>query len=166
MSQVPESLRRIAESGFRGVPSQLRRYHALSGEQIEIMLRAGFLKKEIREFDSSVATDFNSRFFQNMIRSRRRWVNALLINDWTPQEIKRKIQSWYRKKRKRSPWDFLDIESANLRQRPQLTQRDWSDFLTARREMSAHFGRAYGRVQVVQPQYVRGMRGLPRRRRP
>ena len=163
--QLPESLKHITEQGLRGAPKPLRgRFHALNVNQVQIMIGAWFLKKEIRDFDSSINTNFESQSFQNMIRSRRRYANALVANGWSNQEIKRKLTGWYRKKEKRSPWDFLDTESANLRQKPVMSEKRWNDYLILRRDLSAHFGRAYGRVQVVKQQYLVGLKGLPRRK--
>jgi hypothetical protein len=161
---MAEDIKRATRAGLRGAPKALRtKFHALTGNQVQIMLNSGFSKKEIREFDQNTSTDFESRYFQTMIRSRRRYVNALLANDWSPQEIRRKIQSWYRKREKSSPWDFFRLEYAAVSQRPTLTGTKFADFLKNRRDMSAHFGRAYGRVQAVKPQYLRGLKGLPRR---
>ena len=163
--RIPESLRHIREQGLRGAPKPLRKkFHALTADQLEVMIGAGFLKKEVREFDSSTGTNFESQSFQNMIRSRRRYVNALQVNGWSNKEIRQKIQGWYRKKEKRSPWDFLDTESKNLRQKPVMSDRQWNDYLILRRDLSAHFGRAYGRVQAVRPQFLMGIKGLPRRK--
>lgn len=153
------------KAGLRGAPKPLRgKFHALSADQIKIMLNAGFLKKEIREFDENTTTDFESRTFQNMIRSRKKYVEAMKLNNWTGKEIASRIYHYLRAKKSRSPWDFFRLEYATVSQKPTLTGGKFSQFLKQRREISASFGRAYGRIQSVKQHHYRGLKGLPKKR--
>lgn len=169
MARVPEDFERIIKAGRRGLPKPLRtigikKYHALSPEQRRAMIQSGFLPKEIKEFDNSLATSFTSSQFQNMIRSRRKWTEAMVLNQWTPKEIYTKLQHYYRKKETRSPWDFFRMEYAQLSQRPILSASKFSNFLDIRKEVSRNLGRAYGRIQSVKKAAYTGLKGIPRKR--
>lgn len=162
-SQQPQSLKHL-KAGLRGAPKPLRgKYHALSKDQRIIMLKSGFLPKEIREFDSNTTTDFHSRYFQRMVRSRAKWTEAMKLNNWTSKEIAVRIGKFLRKKG-RSPWDFFRLEYGTISQRPTLTGTKFAQLLKERRDMSAQFGRAYGRIQSVQQRYYKGLPGVPRKK--
>ncbi len=140
------------------------KFHALTPEQKITMSSYGFLPKEIKEFDNSLATDFGSKHFQNMLRSRRLWVSALQANGWKTKDIYNKIQGYYRKKKKRSPWDFFRMEYAQVSQRPVLSSSRFANFLDIRNDVSRNLGRAYGRVQATKKSSYKGLKGLPKRK--
>ena len=165
-SQQSQSLKHITSTkGLRRALKPLRstKYHALTLAQKTIMLKAGFLPKEVIEFDSNTTADFHSTYFQRMVRSRAKWTEAMKLNNWTGREIATRIRRFLSKKGK-SPWDFFRMEYASVSQRPVLTGGKFADFLATRRDISAHFGRAYGRIQSVKRTAYRGLKGVPRKR--
>jgi hypothetical protein len=164
--KIPQSMKYITQSkGLRGAPKPIRatRFHALSAVQVKAMLNAGFLKMEIKEFDSNRTTDFRSEYFKRMVRSRAKWTEAMKLNGWTNVEIAKRIRHFLGKKGK-SPWDFFRMEYATTSQRPVLTGGKFADFLATRRDISAHFGHAYGRIQSVKLTHIRGLKGVPKKR--
>jgi hypothetical protein len=98
-----------------------------------------------------------------MIRSRVNYVEAMRMNGWTNQEIKRRIIHFLNR-RGGSPWDFFRIEYAVVSQRPTLTSSEFGRFLEERRLVSRYMGRAYGRIQSVRKLSYRGLPGIPRKR--
>jgi len=163
-SQLPQSLKHLAKAkGLRGAPKVARALHALSKDQRIIMKQKGFLPREIREFDENTTTSFHSMPFQRMVRSRAKYVEAMKLNKWTDIEIARRIGRFLNRK-SRSPWDFFRLEYDLQTQRPTLTGKKFGAFLENRRDISANFGRAYGRIQSVRQAYYKGLKGLPRKR--
>ncbi len=91
-SQQPQYLKHL-KAGLRGAPKPLRgKYHALTLDQKLTLLKAGFLPKEVAEFDSNTTTKFHFQYFQRMIRSRAKWVEAMKLNNWTGKEIATRIR--------------------------------------------------------------------------
>lgn len=163
-SRLPESLKHLAKAkGLREAPKVARAFHALTRDQRIIMKQKGFLPREIKDFDEVKATDFHSVYFQRMVRSRAKWVEAMRLNKWTDKEIASRIGRFLNRKG-RSPWDFFRMEYATVSQRPTLTGGKFGAFLKNRREISANFGRAYGRIQSVRKHFYKGLPGLPRKR--
>lgn len=140
-----------------------KKFHALTKEQRIEMYNSGFTPHEIAEFDYSLDVKYNSTFWQNMMRSRRKYCVALKVNGWSGREIMWKINRWYRNREMSTPWEFFRMEYARATQRPVLSRGKFREFYELREDISRHFGRAYGRVQAVQPKHLIGMRGLPRR---
>jgi len=159
----PESLKHIVDAGFRGGP--VRRYHALTKEQRQIMLGAGFLPFEVLEIDQSRNVDFDDRYNRAARRSRLKWVEAMRMVGWTDKEIAARIRKYYRRKKERSPWDFFRDKYGAMTERPKFTAADIKRFTKQRREISRTFGRAYGRIQSVKSHYYRGLPGLPKPKR-
>lgn len=140
------------------------KYHALTNLQKKIMLDAGFLPKEIKEFDNSLATSYESRHFQNMIRSRKRWTTAMITNNWKPKEVYQILRRYYHKKETRSPWDFFRLEYAAISQKPVLSGSKFANFLDIRKDVSRNFGRAYARIHVAKQSAYKDLKGIPKRR--
>lgn len=142
----------------------MSKYHSLTSLQKKIMRDAGFLPREIKEFDKSSATSFESKFFRDMIRSRKRWSEAMLLNKWTAKEIYQKLNHYYTKKKSRTPWDFFRMEYAAISQKPVLSGSKFANFLDIRKDISRNLGRAYGRIHSVKKHAYQGLKGLPRKR--
>jgi len=80
-------------------------------------VNAGFLPEEARELtygSRGVAIDaeavFRSKPGRAARRSRREWVDSLLGQGWTIDEIEREARAYYTRDTRRSPWDFIRIE--------------------------------------------------------
>ena len=142
-----------------------KKFHALNAHQKNVMRNAGFLPKEIKEFDYNTSVEFNDEFFQGMIRSRRNWRDTMILGGWTQLEIAKKLASRYRKKKERSPWDFFRLEYATVSNKPKLTATKFEEFLKVRDDVSRTLGRAYGRIQSVKLAQRRGLKGVPRKTR-
>lgn len=139
-----------------------KKYHSLTPAERQEMAASGFLKREIKDFDNNTETNFEGRYHQQMMRSRRRYVAALKANGWTDQEIVNRINK-YLNKSGHSPWDFFRLEYGHIVQKGVLSRSHFAQLLEHRRAMSAHFGRAYARVQAVQPKYLTSLKGLPKK---
>lgn len=142
-----------------------KKFHALTARQKLIMEQAGFIHKERQEFDENTSTDFHSKYFQRMLKSRRDWRDAMILNGWTQPEIAKRLIHWYRMKKTRSPWDFFRLEYTVIAQKPTMTASRFEAALKLREEMSRQFGRAYGRIRSVKLAQRRGLPGVPRKRR-
>jgi len=163
----PQSFQHLRELGESGQPSQARRrrrHHNLTREQKIAMFEAGFTPREVREADESISLDYNSLYFRRMVRSRRNWFEAMRLNNWTDQEIRRRLTRFMRIKN-RTIWDFFRMEYAITSQRPTLTRSRFDAFLKIRREVSTALGRAYGRIQSVKRAHYLGLKGVPKPRR-
>lgn len=164
---TPESLKHLAKTGTRGAPGLLRsklRFHALTRDQRIILRAKGFLPREIKEFDENTTVDFHSKPFQRMVRSRDKWRQAMKMNGWNDKEIDSRINKFLNRK-KHSPWNFFRLEYAVISQRPVLSGSKFRTFLQERRDISAQFGRAYGRIQSVKKHFYKGLPGLPKKRK-
>jgi hypothetical protein len=139
-------------------------FHALTREQRLEMLKSGFLAREIKEFDRVRATDWNSRAFGSMVKDRRDWRDAMLLNGWTPKEIFKRLAHWYRLKKQRSPWDFFRLEYSLTISKPKLNQSQFRDYLNNRAAISRGFGKAYGRIKSVKLSQRYGLPGVPKKR--
>ena len=89
----------------------------LTVNQKKILTNAGFIQKEIEEFDNAQTPDgkpqdnnFESGTFQSMIKSRTKWVHDLENRGWNIVQIVIQIKRFYTLKAGRSPFDFLKTE--------------------------------------------------------
>ena len=126
---------------------------ALTQPQIKIMIQAGFLPTEVQAFNEAKAVDgttqdinFNAPQFQDMLKSRRRWVDDLISLGWNKKQIIHQIQMYYYNHRsKRSPFDFLQIEASPSAKQSRMSDTEISRKLLKRTRISRGMGRAYGR---------------------
>lgn len=94
-----------------------KEFHALTAKERDILLNSGFLKSEIKAFDSAKIPDgevqnvaFNSIPFQRMIQSRRDWVKRCHAANYDNATIRQRLNDHYKAKKGRTPWDFLKAE--------------------------------------------------------
>lgn len=164
-NQLPESLKRITKAGLRGRPKVAYAVHHLTRNQRIIMRQKGFLPREIRGFDETKSTDFRSVYFQRMMRSRAKYVEAMKLNGWAEKEVLLRIsKTLHRMTKGDTGWTFFRLEYATVSQKPTLSGGKFATFLKDRRRISANLGRAYGRIQLVQRHFYKGLPGLPRKR--
>lgn len=131
----------------------------LSKNEKIILARAGFIPMEIRYFDNAGGINFNGASFQTMIRSRRKWRDAMSHVGWTKQEINKKILRFNRLKTTRSPFDFLRIE---YRPPVRMTDKQLVTQLEARHNITREFGAAYGRIGRFDTFAYGGFKGIKR----
>jgi hypothetical protein len=94
---------------------------ALTPNEREILRQAGFIPREIKEFNDAVDVNgnpqdlnFKASNFQDMIRNRRRRVASLRNAGWSDRKIAYLIGSYYSEKHrsKRTAFDLLQIEAS------------------------------------------------------
>jgi len=80
-------------------------------------LNAGFLPEEAEELaygskgiKVSAEKVYGSRTGRAARVSRRQWIQDLLKQGWTEEEIAREARAYYARDSKRSPWDFIRAE--------------------------------------------------------
>jgi hypothetical protein len=128
-------------------------FHALTAKERDILLNSGFLKSEIRVFDSAKTPDgevqnvaFTSTPFQRMIQSRRDWVKKCHAANYDNATIRQRLVDHYKAKKGRTPWDFLKAEYQPIDR--DLTDTEFSNKLGIRsgirRNLVNKTGVAYG----------------------
>lgn len=144
---------------------------ALTPKERDTLRRAGFIPREIKDFNNATAIDgtpqdlnFQAANFQAMIRNRIRRVASLKKAGWSDQKIANLIGSYYSEKHrsKRSSFDLLQVEAS-----PSSKQRPETDNSIARRllklsRVRATFGMSYSKG--VQPTQI--PRNIPKRPEP
>jgi hypothetical protein len=128
------------------------------------LLKEGWLPREVYSFDHAVGGDvasghrtkqnlsFSSRTFSAMRKSRRRYVADLQKQGWTLQDIKVKLNDYYRV-RSASPFDWLKLEYSPTKR---LTDYQDSVRRRIRAKASRLLGAAYGRnlKPEIRPKYL------------
>jgi hypothetical protein len=128
-------------------------FHALTAHEREVLLNSGFLRREIKAFDSAKTPSgevqnvaFNSIPFQKMINGRREWVKGCHASGESNERIRRRLYNYYRGKKGRSPWDFLKVEYQPTDR--ELTDTEFANKLTIKsaiqRVISVPSGTNYG----------------------
>lgn len=127
----------------------------LTPRQKQIMMNAGFLKREIRAFDKATASDgklqhlsYHSATFEAMVESRIRYIQRLRKAGWTHLQALKRIARHYR--RGGSPFEFLRLE---YKPPEPISEYIYARYFEARARISRVMGRAYGR-RPWQPQEV------------
>jgi len=141
---------------------------ALTPQEQAVLRRAGFLPREIKEFNNATAVDgtpqdlnFQASNFQDMIKNRIRRVATLKKAGWSDQRIANLIGSYYSEKHrsKRSSFDFLQIEaSVSAHQRPE-TDNSLARRLLKMSRIRASMGMSYS--QGIKPTQI--PKNIPRR---
>ncbi len=90
---------------------------ALSPQERRLLYESGFTKWEVQRFNQAKTPDgqiqdlnFGAAAFQGMMTSRRRWVERLRKDGWTPTQVRRQIQRYYTGKTKAKIFDWLKAE--------------------------------------------------------
>jgi hypothetical protein len=138
-------------------------FHALTKEQRLQLFKDGFLPKEIIQLDQSKYIDITTITMRRVIKDRRDWRDAMVLNGWTRIEIAKRINHWYRIKKQRSIWSLFRVEYGLTTNRPKLSRTEFKDFLQQRAEISRTFGRAYGRIKSVKLSQRYGLPGVPKK---
>jgi hypothetical protein len=141
---------------------------ALTPKERDTLRRAGFIPREIKDFNNATAIDgsaqdlnFAAPNFQAMIRNRIRRVASLKKAGWSDQRIANLIGSYYSEKHrsKRTAYDFLQIEeSPSARQRPE-TDNSLARRLLKMSRIRATMGMSYS--QGIKPTQI--PRNIPKR---
>jgi hypothetical protein len=94
---------------------------ALTPKEQDVLRRAGFIPREIRDFNSAVDINgnpqdlnFTAPNFQAMIKNRIRRVQSLKAQGWNDRRIAYLINSYYNEKHrsKRTAFDMLQVEAS------------------------------------------------------
>ena len=94
---------------------------ALTPKERDVLRRAGFIKREIDDFDGAVDINgnpqdlnFTAPNFQAMIKNRLRRVRSLQAAGWNDRRIAYLIASYYSEKHRshRTSFDLLQIEAS------------------------------------------------------
>jgi hypothetical protein len=144
----------------------------LTSAQKQIMIRAGFIIKEINHFDNAKTIDgskkwnldFNNEAFQSMIKHRADWVATLRRLHWTDGQIVAQIRSYYIGHRsKRDAFSLLNLEASPSAKYKRLSDIDVSVKLLERSRVTRAFGKSYGRKMspVLVPRYIPKPKRLP-----
>lgn len=124
----------------------------LSHDQKLKLQRAGFTPYEIRRIDEAKTPDgkpqkavLSDGPWQDAMANRFAYVRRLRQKGWKPVEIARAINSYYRKYKKASPFDFLKLEY-----KPPKKLTDYRSSLTFRKSrarVTRKFGYGYARIR-------------------
>jgi hypothetical protein len=143
---------------------------ALTPKEKDTLRRAGFLPREIKDFDTAKAIDgttqdlnFAAENFQAMIRNRINLIKRLRAKDWTPQRIANLIGSYYSEKHrsKRSSFDLLQVETSIAAKGKSETDNSVARRLLKLSRVQATFGANYTKSLPNKSQVM--PRNVPRR---
>lgn len=126
----------------------------LTKTQREKLRDAGFMPFEIRRISNARTPDgsfqeidISGPAWQSTIESRRTWVASLIRAGWSKDDIRASLRRYYRRRRGRSPFDFLKIE---YRPPKRLTDFQYALKLRSRSRITRDLGRGYGRAMRQQ----------------
>lgn len=80
--------------------------------------KAGFMDWEIEYFDQmrdpsgglQPYAELDGGTWQAVMKRRREWVDAMLRQNWTSEQISKAINRWYENKKSRSPYEWVKME--------------------------------------------------------
>jgi hypothetical protein len=90
----------------------------ISAKDAEILRDAHFLESEIESFANAVTSSGNpqppinieSPIWQAVLTSRREWHDDKIQRGWTQEEIVAELENYYKRDKKRNPFDFIRAE--------------------------------------------------------
>ncbi len=91
---------------------------ALSINDYERLIEAGFIDSEIQAFSESKdpsghdqpPINLNEPVWQQTMQTRRNWIDSMRDQGYEEEYIMVMIRDYYRRSKKRSPWDFIKSE--------------------------------------------------------
>ena len=102
--------------------------------------QAGFLDAEISAIaeaktakgEDQPPVDLSSEAWQMAIESRRDWIIDKIGRGWTETEIRRELENYYRRDKRRNPWDFLEAEYDRIMRRKAPGKSDYMAIVAKR----------------------------------
>ncbi len=141
---------------------------ALTPKEREILRQAGFIPREIKEFNEAIDVNgnpqdlnFSASNFQDMIRNRIRRVRSLKKAGWSDRQIAYLIGSYYSEKHRshRTSFDFLQVEQSPVAGQKKETDNSLARRLLKLARIRATLGMSYSKG--IKPTVI--PRNIPRR---
>jgi hypothetical protein len=74
---------------------------------------------------------YGTRPWEDALTARMKYINDLTARGWSPQQILRELNSYYKQGKKRSPWDFI---RANYQPKKKVVKSEFKEAMARRRQ--------------------------------